>query len=852
MADITNLTNFLGDIANAIRTKKETTEQIPAENFDQEILSIDTIKGQEKTIIPSTAEQIITPDGDYNAITKATVKAVDSTIDSNISPENIRKDINILGVTGTLEEGEQINNQDKEITTNGTYTADEGYTGLGTVTVNVPSTGDVPVKLFATQEEMQADNTAKEGDLAVVYRSELKNATVDSRFQTATFPDTVVLDTAITDYVEVRYRPVDSSVMFDCMGELNSSSFMMDCYTETGEVRIRYTSSDGITYTRTDTTGNPVDFGTQIYYEMADMWNDAIGKFIQIGGSTFEGLFEYKTFKNENKIHTYSYSELTWDSSTKNLTGTGGEVIEFDIETILNKITEYTETNFSDYRSGTFNGNPIYEYMLYYDNNCIVFPFATQNEGNPYKYLRNLDLIVDNTTWKVTGGTIITNISFTHNLYEIRVNITTGQISCELLEENFTGGEYQPLTRFNNYKFVGNINKNGVFNYEFQDGLLDILYYSAKDSTWYSSNCIYGEKPGIDDIKYLIANTQLNTTPDYVYEKEFYGKDGVGTGTLTQDISNSFTDMNAEVYGKIQNYYDNLEPRVLTDSDKTIDTNIYCIPAKSDGTPLLDTSSVTGMIHMFEDCDNLTTIPLLNTSSVTNMSYMFNGCDNLTTIPLLNTSNVTNMSDMFRNCTNLKEIPQLNTSKVASIGYMFYNCTSLQTIPLLDTSRATNMIHMFEGCNNLTTIPLLDTSSVTNMHYMFHSCTNLTTIPQLDTSSVTDMYYMFYNCTNLTEIPQLNTSKATNIAGMFYGCTNLTTVPLLNTSKVTSMSDMFNGCTSLSDESLNNILAMCKNATSYPYTKTLAYIGLTSEQANKCKSLSNYSRFTAAGWTTGY
>ena len=42
MADISNLTNFLGDIADAIRTKKETAEQIPAANFDTEILSIET------------------------------------------------------------------------------------------------------------------------------------------------------------------------------------------------------------------------------------------------------------------------------------------------------------------------------------------------------------------------------------------------------------------------------------------------------------------------------------------------------------------------------------------------------------------------------------------------------------------------------------------------------------------------------------------------------------------------------------------------------------------------------------------------------------------------------------------
>ena len=34
--------------------------------------------------------------------------------------------------------------------------------------------------------------------------------------------------------------------------------------------------------------------------------------------------------------------------------------------------------------------------------------------------------------------------------------------------------------------------------------------------------------------------------------------------------------------------------------------------------------------------------------------------------------------------------------------------------------------------------------------------------------------------------------------------------------------------------------------------KTLKDIGLTSEQADKCKTLSNYSAFTSAGWTTGY
>ena len=55
--------------------------------------------------------------------------------------------------------GTDINNQDKTITKNGQYTADEGYTGLGTVTVKVPSEGDVVDSIA-----LGTATTAQEGD----------------------------------------------------------------------------------------------------------------------------------------------------------------------------------------------------------------------------------------------------------------------------------------------------------------------------------------------------------------------------------------------------------------------------------------------------------------------------------------------------------------------------------------------------------------------------------------------------------------------------------------------------------------------------------------------------------------
>ena len=268
-------------------------------------------------------------------------------------------------------------------------------------------------------------------------------------------------------------------------------------------------------------------------------------------------------------------------------------------------------------------------------------------------------------------------------------------------------------------------------------------------SSVYKSELIY-----IDS--YMPASTQLTTVANDVYKSIFFGKNGLETGTLSENVSNSFADSSAEIYAIIKQAYNNMEPRVLTDDDKTIDKNIQIIPTNSKGQVLLDTSSVTNMTSMFDDCSNLKEVPLLDTSKATNTMCMFRRCSSLKKVPLLDTSKVTDMGSMFAYCSSLKEVPALNTSKVTTINSMFCQCTNLEHIALLDTS---------------------------------------------------------------------------NIIGMF---------------------NTFEKCTNLSDESLNNILAMCTNATKITSNKTLKYLGLTSDQATKCTTLSNYSAFTSAGWTTGY
>ena len=75
MAKTDNLTDFLTGVADAIRTKKGTTEKINPQNFETEISSITTSKPeQEKTAEPTSSRQIISPDNG-KALSRVIVEA---------------------------------------------------------------------------------------------------------------------------------------------------------------------------------------------------------------------------------------------------------------------------------------------------------------------------------------------------------------------------------------------------------------------------------------------------------------------------------------------------------------------------------------------------------------------------------------------------------------------------------------------------------------------------------------------------------------------------------------------------------------------------------------------------------
>ena len=248
-----------------------------------------------------------------------------------------------------------------------------------------------------------------------------------------------------------------------------------------------------------------------------------------------------------------------------------------------------------------------------------------------------------------------------------------------------------------------------------------------------------------------------------------------------------------------------------------------------------DTSLVTNMCRMFNNCSSLKKIILGDnfvTSNVTNMDSMFYNCSSLQELDVsgFDTSNVTTMEDLFYDCYDLLsiDVSGFDTSKVINMSGMFHGCHSVTELDVrhFDTSNVEDMGAsysaddtntgsggspggMFSECYNLTSLDLssFDTSNVISMDSMFRSCSKLSNIilgPNWDTSNVTDMTCMFESC-EIDDIFFRNVitgfdfSNTIYLDAMFKDCDQLINVSLdgLKIPKAIKLSQMFSNCTNM-------------------------------------------------------
>ena len=130
--------------------------------------------------------------------------------------------------------------------------------------------------------------------------------------------------------------------------------------------------------------------------------------------------------------------------------------------------------------------------------------------------------------------------------------------------------------------------------------------------------------------------------------------------------------------------------------------------------------------YWFSGCSNLTEIKdiqNLNTSIVTDMAYMFDDCKNLKSLDLssFNTNNVSDMSSMFGNCLKLTtlDLSNFNTEKVTTMDYMFCFCPILKTIYVSDkftTNNVSSSMYMFYDCSQLVGAIPFSSSTIDKTH----------------------------------------------------------------------------------------------------------------------------------------
>lgn len=174
----------------------------------------------------------------------------------------------------------------------------------------------------------------------------------------------------------------------------------------------------------------------------------------------------------------------------------------------------------------------------------------------------------------------------------------------------------------------------------------------------------------------------------------------------------------------------------------------------------------------------------LNTSKITNMNHMFNGCENLTSLDVsnFNTNNVKDMASMFAYCCNLTslDVSDFNTSQVNNMGYMFFNCHNLTSLDLsdFDMNNVKYASYMFSNCYNLVSInkAFLQAGTLVGM---FQNCRNLTGSLEISANNLSYLNNAFSWCNNLTSIKFITNNDTEIIEGSyeaFYLCTNLTSI----------------------------------------------------------------------------
>lgn len=342
MARTNNLTNFLTDVANAIRTKKGTETDIPAADFDTEILALPAQGVYESRTINITqnGSRTITPNQGYDAIDELI-------INTNVPTAQL-----------------QTKNYTFTQNTTTTLSPETGYDGFSSVglTINIPE----GTKRFSSIAAMEASSPSV-GDYAYVYNTEMEGLyqyqtitdVIPIPHKTAINPSTspvtytasnndvyvnatklvAVINKLITDYGFQEYfflRPRNLTVM--------SVTIIND--------KIYAILANGSGYYRTVNNGYlGSTANTDLYVGMGNMTSNRklLLWELDLDNTTYQQPIELNFSGYSGNIYYYNFTNMVCNHCLLNVTKTG---------TITLPTYFYDASSYTSKSTGTVNFNP--------------------------------------------------------------------------------------------------------------------------------------------------------------------------------------------------------------------------------------------------------------------------------------------------------------------------------------------------------------------------------------------------------------------------------------------------------------------------------------------------------------
>ena len=699
------------------------------------------------SIAPTTSAQTFNIPSGNSGNGSFTVGAVSSNIDSNIQAGNIKSGVSILGVTGNYS-GTAINNQDIEVYTNGIYTAESPYTGLGSVKVAVNTVNNTPLTVVPSTSSQTLNAPSPYTGYGTVTVNAV-SSNIDANIVAGNIKQGVSI-LGVAGSVVPLNGETRSETLTSSSGNTFTPTSGKNGITSITVAPNNKAFTGSITPTTSAQTFTiPSGYSGNGAFTVGAV-TSAIDSNIQAGnikqGVTILGVEGTLSGANMTSL------SVTPSTSSQSFTPTGA-YNGFDSVTV-GAVTSAIDSDIisANIKSGVSILGVTGSLAPVNNTNLSVTPSTSDQSftaSSPYTGYGTVSVgkvtsAIDN---NITAGNIKSGVSIL-GVTGSYTGDNTGGLNIKMTSNGTLGGDY--------FAVSGDTDLWKMF-----DGNINTSYYTTTDFTFTFYSPI-----GI-----VLSAVSSHSGSGYVIEGDSFVLKGSNNGTswTTLSYSGSLRDdgtitvstSTSYKYFKFENFHTGWR-------------NIYEVYLK--GT--YDSSNVNTFVGITREIDSWggfgfpkSSFTFSLPSNATDLTkyalrYAFDSCTTLTAVSLSSLTSISGqmaLDHAFYSCTNLASA---NFSSLTSISgsyafqYAFYGCSSLASIDFssLNSIGQNVFASAFYGCTSLTslTFPMLNSVGSAALSNAFISCTSLASVsfPALTSTSfgsyTNQFQYMLQGVTGCT------------------------------------------------------------------------------------------------------